>query len=61
MNSKRFKVQINYKSGISMITEVDSLKVTHGSNDEPISIIGEGMKPRPLNFNVNEIESVWQL
>ena len=59
---KRIRVQINYKSGISVITEVDSLSVTRSVTGAGLaSITGDEMRPRPLYFGIDAIESVWEL
>lgn len=60
MRNEKARVQINYKSGISMVFECDDFKITQ----RPIggkSYEWEGAEPDPMLLGVDDIESVWQL
>lgn len=51
------KVQINYKSGQSVVVKCKQFTVRgHGTTFE-----WEDMEPRPLLLGANDIESVWEL
>jgi hypothetical protein len=54
------KVQINYKSGQSIIVKVEKLEVSRrgGTLD---SIKWDGIAPEPLFMGIDDIESIWQL
>ena len=53
-----YTIQINYKSGKSMIFDCSKFEVENGIYSW---IIPEGLFPRPLIMNVDAIESVWLL
>jgi hypothetical protein len=53
------KVQINYKSGLSMIMECDNFKISRVSSG--ISFEWENGIPNPMLIGVDDIESVWEL
>lgn len=57
--AQRHTIQINYTSGHSMVVKADSftVKKTYGG----VTMSYSGMVPRPLYFNIDEVESVWQL
>ena len=55
-----FKVQINYKSGISVISDFRKFDgVTKGSEVVSLDWLADG--GRPIFMNVAEIESIYQL
>lgn len=55
---KRPRVQINYKSGQSMVIEVDNFTINKGPG---LRAEWENATPRPLLLGVDEIESIWEL
>ena len=59
--AEKARVQINYKSGISMVIECDecTVKRSHGGGVGSIEL--DNAQPRPLLFGVEDIESVWEL
>lgn len=55
------KVQINYKSGKSIVVKVKTLTVSRNHEGNITQISWDGMKPKPLHLGINEIESVFLL
>lgn len=53
------KVQINYKSGISMVVKCDEFTIKRGGLGK--SFEWENMSPRPLLIGIEDVESVWEL
>jgi hypothetical protein len=51
------KVQINYKSGHSMVITCDEFEV----EGRGFSYFWKNAKPRPLQFGADDVESVWEL
>jgi hypothetical protein len=58
-----FKVQINYKSGISMVIYCEKINVQWATDDSHVtSITWSGViGPRPTMMGIHNIESVWVL
>ncbi|QRY51805.1 hypothetical protein [Mycolicibacterium septicum] len=54
------KIQINYKSGQSMVVECVEFSMFKNYNGAK-SAEWTDMVPKPLLFNVGEVESVWEL
>ena len=55
-----FKVQINYKSGISVISDFRKFDgVTNGTEVVSLDWLADG--GRPIFMNISEIESIYQL
>lgn len=54
---KKPRVQINYKSGTSLVFECDSFRIKGTGR----SFEWENAVPRPLLLGADEIESVWEL
>lgn len=54
------RVQINYKSGLSMVIECDEFKITR-SGSGPKSYAWADANPRPMLLGADDIESVWEL
>lgn len=54
------QVQVNYKSGASVVFKCKNFKITH-RHGEVISFEGDSMKPGPLFMGMENIESVWEL
>lgn len=53
------KVQINYKSGISMVVRCDELTIERGALGKTFE--WNNMSPRPLLMGIEDVESVWEL
>jgi hypothetical protein len=54
------RVQINYKSGLSMVVEVDEFEITRRAIGD-LSVSWVAAQPRPLLLGIDDIESVWEL
>ena len=54
---RKHTVQINYRSGQSMIVKCVDFRITDGGR----TYEWEDMQPRPMQLNVDAIESVWLL
>lgn len=54
------KVQINYRSGISMVIECTDFTITRGITGLK-SYEWENAEPNPILIGADDIESVWQL
>ncbi|AFL47999.1 hypothetical protein AVANI_95 [Mycobacterium phage Avani] len=54
------KIQINYKSGTSIVAKVEQFTVKRDKYGVK-SYEWTNMAPRPLDFNADEVESVWEL
>ncbi|OMC55421.1 hypothetical protein A5747_13610 [Mycobacterium sp. IS-836] len=52
-------VQINYRSGKSMVVSCESFKFKYNGSGLT-SAEWEGMNPDPLYLNLDDIESIWQ-
>lgn len=55
------RVQVNYKSGAFMVTEVDEFTVTRNQTTGNLSAEWENAKPRPLLLGLDDVESIWEL
>ncbi len=53
--SETFKVQVNYKSGISMVFKCEYFAVT------ATGYKWRNADPHPLKLGAEDVESVWQL
>lgn len=58
--AKRARIQINYKSGLSVVAEVGhfSVKSGHGGSK---AYEWRNMTPNPMQLGADDIESVWEL
>ncbi|AWH14482.1 hypothetical protein HWB60_gp087 [Mycobacterium phage TChen] len=54
------KIQINYKSGTSIVAKADEFTVKRDEYGVK-SYEWTNMVPRPLDFNADDVESVWVL
>jgi hypothetical protein len=54
------KVQINYKSGQSVVVKCSSFKFVRKGSDMTVEWSNDA-KPRPLLIGVDDIESIWEL
>ena len=61
MADDRSRVQVNYKSGHSMIIECDDFTIKVNRIDGRKSIEWDNAQPRPMLLGVEYIESVWEL
>lgn len=59
--AEKLKIQINYKSGISMVIECDEFTVTRNKLNGARGFEWVGAVPDPMLLNANEVESVWAL
>lgn len=57
--SEKSRVQINYKSGLSVVFECDKFAIKGAAGSR--SMEWEAAVPRPMLLGINEIESVWEL
>jgi hypothetical protein len=57
--SKKSQVQINYRSGISMVVECDDFTISGPKGMRKIEWVDA--EPRPMILGIEDIESVWQL
>lgn len=57
---KKSKVQINYKSGTSMVVECEDFGLKRIGGDLT-SVNWDSCKPNPMFIGVDDIESVWEL
>jgi hypothetical protein len=61
MVKKRPKVQVNYKSGISIVFECDKFTAKRNLASGLSEVEWANAVPDPLFINIDEIESIWQL
>jgi hypothetical protein len=59
--SEKSRVQINYRSGISMVVECDEFTISRSKFNNAKSIEWAGAEPDPMWLGIEDIESVWQL
>lgn len=60
--SKRARVQINYKSGQSVVIECDKFSCRREpASNELAELTWENATPRALFMGFNDVESVWEL
>jgi hypothetical protein len=59
--SDKTRVQINYKSGLSMVVEVQEFTVLRNKLNGQKSYEWVDMSPDPLLLGVDDIESIWEL
>jgi hypothetical protein len=55
-----FKVQVNYRSGNSVVMSVNSFRVTRGEDEVSVTYESAGF-PKPLLFSLDDVESIWQI
>lgn len=55
----RYKITINYKSGIKMTVYADEFNIKRNSVHGLTSADWENLKPRPLFLGIDDIESIW--
>lgn len=60
MMTNKSKVQINYRSGHSIVVRCDKFKVTW-TNGRIDKIAWENVEPNPIFMGVSDVESVWAL
>jgi hypothetical protein len=58
---KRSKVQINYKSGQSVVVTCTQFKVKWDGVGGIHRVEWADVKPNPLHIGINEIESIWEI
>lgn len=57
---KRHKVQINFKSGKTLIVKASKFTV-RTNNGEITRIEWENITPKPLHLGADQVESIWQV
>lgn len=56
---KKVRIQINYKSGISMVIECDEFRIRNTATGRCYE--WESAEPNPMHLGADSVESVWQL